>query len=41
MKQALCALAAVAILTALPSAQPVFTGAEIFRPEEFAARRGR
>ena len=39
MKQALHALAAVAILTALPSAQPVFTGAEIFPPEEFAARR--
>jgi Xaa-Pro aminopeptidase len=41
MKQALCALAAVAMLNALPSAQPVFTGAEIFPPEEFAARRAR
>jgi Xaa-Pro aminopeptidase len=41
MKKALCALAAVAILTALPSAQPVFTGAEIFPPEEFAARRAK
>ena len=26
-------------LVALPAAQPVFTGAEIFPPEEFAARR--
>ena len=25
----------------MPSAQPVFTGAEIFPPEEFAARRAR
>jgi hypothetical protein len=33
MKKALCALAVVAILTALPSAQPVFTGAEIFTIE--------
>src|SRR5687768_3889195 len=41
MKQALCAVAGVAILTALPSAQPVFTGAEIFPPEEFAARRAK
>ena len=41
MKQALCALAAVAVLTVLPSAQPVFTGAEIFPPEEFAARRAK
>jgi Xaa-Pro aminopeptidase len=39
MKKALHALAAAVILTALPSAQPVFTGAEIFPPEEFAARR--
>ena len=29
------------LLTALPSAQPVFTGPEIFPPEEFAARRAR
>ena len=32
---------AVAALGALPSAQPVFTGAEIFPPEEFAARRAK
>src|SRR4029453_12377071 len=41
MKQVLCALLAVAALGALPSAQPVFTGAEIFPPEEFAARRAK
>jgi Xaa-Pro aminopeptidase len=41
MKQILCALLALASLTALPSAQPVFTGAEIFPPEEFAARRAK
>lgn len=41
MKKAVCALAAVAILTALPSAQPIFTGAEIFPPAEFAARRAK
>src|SRR5687767_14061547 len=41
MKQALCAIAGVAILTAFPSAQPVFTGAEIFPPEEFATRRAK
>ena len=39
MKRLLCALFAVAAFGALPSAQPVFTGAEIFPPEEFAARR--
>jgi Xaa-Pro aminopeptidase len=32
---------ALAAFGALPSAQPVFTGAEIFPPEEFAARRAR
>jgi Xaa-Pro aminopeptidase len=32
---------ALAALVAVPSAQPVFTGAEIFPPEEFAARRAR
>ena len=32
---------ALAALIAAPSAQPVFTGAEIFPPEEFAARRAR
>jgi Xaa-Pro aminopeptidase len=33
--------AGIFLLVAIPSAQPVFTGAEIFPPEEFAARRGR
>ena len=37
----LCVLLAVAALGALPSAQPVFTGAEIFPPDEFAARRAK
>ena len=41
MKRLLCALSAVAMLGALPSAQPVFTGAEIFPPDEFAARRAK
>jgi Xaa-Pro aminopeptidase len=41
MKPWLCALAAVTILAALTSAQPVFTGAEIVPPEEFAARRAK
>src|SRR2546427_811987 len=31
----------LAAISALPAAQPVFTGAEIFPPEEFAARRAR
>jgi Xaa-Pro aminopeptidase len=31
----------VIVLGAWPSAQPVFTGADIFPPEEFAARRAR
>jgi Xaa-Pro aminopeptidase len=31
----------VFLLAAMPAAQPVFTGAEIFPPEEFAARRTR
>jgi Xaa-Pro aminopeptidase len=37
------ALIVVAVFAAMsvPSAQPVFTGAEIFPPEEFAARRAR
>ena len=39
MKRLLCALSTIAVLGALPSAQPVFTGAEIFPPDEFAARR--
>jgi Xaa-Pro aminopeptidase len=34
-------LAAVAIVTAAPAGQPVFTGAEIFPAEEFAARRAK
>src|SRR5205814_5333367 len=33
--------ASLAALVALPAAQPVFTGTEIFPPEEFAARRAR
>jgi Xaa-Pro aminopeptidase len=41
MKRLLCALSAVVALGALASAQPVFTGAEIFPPEEFAARRAK
>jgi Xaa-Pro aminopeptidase len=41
MKRLLCALSAIVALGALPSAQPVFTGAEIFPPEEFAARRAK
>jgi Xaa-Pro aminopeptidase len=41
MRQVFCAVAGVLALAALPSAQPVFTGAEIFPPEEFAARRAR
>src|ERR1051325_10214987 len=32
---------AVVAFAAMPSAQPVFTGADIFPPEEFAARRAR
>src|SRR5258705_8511533 len=34
-------LTALILLTALTSAQPVFTGADIFPAEEFAARRAR
>jgi len=41
MKRLFCALLTVGALGALPSAQPVFTGAEIFPPEEFAARRAK
>src|SRR3954464_11013642 len=41
MKLLTCSFAAVLALAALPAAQPVFTGAEIFPPEEFAARRAR
>jgi Xaa-Pro aminopeptidase len=39
MQKLACALAALTVLSALPIAQPVFTGTEIFPPEEFAARR--
>ena len=41
MKLFLSAVAAATILSAAPAAQPVFTGAEIFPPEEFAARRAK
>src|SRR5580765_3275240 len=41
MKRLICALSTVVVLVALASAQPVFTGAEIFPPEEFAARRAK
>jgi Xaa-Pro aminopeptidase len=34
-------VAALFVLGTTPSAQPVFTGSEIFPPEEFAARRAR
>jgi Xaa-Pro aminopeptidase len=33
--------ASVAALCSLPAAQPIFTGTEVFPPEEFAARRAR
>jgi Xaa-Pro aminopeptidase len=41
MKQLTCSLAAVLVFGALLAAQPVFTGSEIFPPEEFSARRAR
>ena len=41
MRHLLVALVAVAGLVALPAAQPVFTGSEIFPPDEFAARRAK
>jgi Xaa-Pro aminopeptidase len=41
MRQVLCALLSLVVLGAWPSAQPVFTGAEIFPAEEFAARRAK
>jgi Xaa-Pro aminopeptidase len=41
MKSLLAAAAVAVALVAFPSAQPVFTGAEVFPPEEFAARRAR
>src|SRR4029078_10665308 len=41
MKQLTCSLAAVLAFGALLAAQPVFTGSEIFPPEEFSARRAR
>src|SRR5262249_25693399 len=39
MKPLMLAPIALVLLMAAPSAQPVFTGSEIFPPEEFAARR--
>jgi Xaa-Pro aminopeptidase len=41
MRHLLVALVAVAGLAALTAAQPVFTGSEIFPPDEFAARRAK
>src|SRR3954471_711041 len=41
MKLLTCSFAAVLALGALLAVQPVFTGAEIFPPEEFAARRAK
>jgi Xaa-Pro aminopeptidase len=41
MKPIAYALVAVTLLSALPRAQPVFTGAEIFPAEEFALRRAK
>ena len=41
MKHLLWALAAAVLGAAVPAAQPVFTGAEIFPPDEFTARRAR
>src|SRR3954452_8805531 len=41
MKLLTCSFAAVLALGAMLAAQPVFTGAEIFPPEEFAARRAK
>src|ERR1700742_2856257 len=41
MKHLTLAVLGAALFLAAPSAQPVFTGAEIFPPEEFAARRAK
>ena len=41
MRRLFYALTIVAAMGGLPSAQPVFTGSEIFPPEEFAARRAK
>jgi Xaa-Pro aminopeptidase len=41
MRRLWFASVAALALSALPAAQPVFTGPEIFPPEEFAARRAR
>jgi Xaa-Pro aminopeptidase len=41
MRQLICALGATALLTVASAAQPVFTGAEIFPADEFAARRAK
>src|SRR6188508_123849 len=41
MRQLCLTAIAATLLIASPVAQPVFTGAEIFPPEEFAARRAK
>src|SRR5215475_5887312 len=41
MFRAATLIAVLTMAVALGTAQPVFTGTEIFPPEEFAARRGR
>jgi Xaa-Pro aminopeptidase len=41
MKRLAGVMIAVGLLTAVPRAQPVFRGSEIFPPEEFAARRAK
>ena len=41
MKRLVPPLLFLAALTALPSAQPVLRGSEVFPPEEFAARRAK
>ena len=40
-KQCFALIAGLLVLAKAPTAQPVFTGPEIFPPEEFAARRAR
>src|SRR5213594_2731356 len=41
MRHALLITLALLVLLASPSAQPVFTGADIFPPDEFASRRAK
>ena len=41
LRRASLALFSVVLLSALPSAQPVFSGSDVFPPEEFAARRAK